>query len=311
MKKILQLTLFLGSILVGLMNAQSITYSTFEVPEAAPEGLSIQGINNSGVTDGYLTDTSGNLKGFVRNAKGDINLLVDPLDTTTPTATVAYGLNNGNTVVGYFFDTADSLYYGYFLNTGTYSTYIVPNQPAGTDISVGGINNSGSFCGIVLQPPYTTYQIFVSLNGVVTVFQVEGSDNENCFGINDSGTAVGFYTDSAGVEHGWMRTSSGNITLINVPAASTTAGTAPCAGTVGGSSPAGINNQGFITGHYWDKKFNEHGFIRTPAGKYLTLNVPGAYQTAGGGISNKNQMVGHWAVDSSCNEQGFIATINQ
>lgn len=311
MKRILELVLVLAGLFVGLLPAQSISYSTFEVPEATQNNLSVDAINNSGVITGYLTDSSGNLKGWVRNAKGIIDLLVDPLDTTTPTATVAYGLNNGDTVTGYFFDTTDNLYYGYFFNAGTYTTYMVPNQPAGTDFAVAGINNKGSFCGLLLQPPYTTYMNYVSINGEVTVFQVNGSNSEDCLAINDSDTAVGYYLDSAGVEHGWMRDSSGNITTINVPAASTTAGTAPCAGTVGGTQLQGINDQGFISGHYWDKKYNEHGFIRTPAGKFVTLNVAGAYETSGGGINNKNQVVGHWATDSSCDEQGYIATVSK
>jgi hypothetical protein len=72
----------------------------------------------------------------------------------------------------------------------------------------------------------------------------------------------------------------------------------------------GINDQGFVSGHYWDKKCNEHGFIRTPGGKFITLNVPGAYQTGGGGMNNKGMVVGHWATDSSCDDEGYIATIN-
>lgn len=311
MKRSFELTLAVAGLFAGLLHAQSITYSTFEVPEAAPNNLSVDAINSSGVVGGYLTDTSGNLKGWVRNTRGVINLLVDPLDTTSPSATVVYGLNNGNTVTGYFFDTADNLYYGFFFNAGTYTTYTVPNQPAGTDFAVAGINNKGSFCGQLLQPPYTTYMNFVSINGEVTVFQVGGSNSEDCLGINDSDVAVGYYLDSIGVEHGWMRDSSGNITTIDVPAASTTAGTAPCAGTVGGTQPGAINDQGFISGHYWDKKYNEHGFIRTPAGRIISLNVPGAYETSGGGINNKNQVVGHWATDNTCDEQAYIATIQQ
>ena len=85
-------------------------------------------------------------------------------------------------------------------------------------------------------------------------------------------------------------------------------GTNPClSGSVGGSWVGGINNAGYITGHYWDKSYNEHGFVRTPAGKFITLNVPGAYQTAGG-INGAGVMVGHWT-DSSCNSSGYMATI--
>ncbi|SRR5579872_2584680 len=310
MKRTLQLTLVLASFFVGLLQAQSVTYSTFQVPQATTNSLSVDGINNAGVTVGYLTDASGNLEGFMRSSSGDITLLVDPLDTTTPSATVAYGLNNASTVVGYFWDTSASLYYAYFYRGGTWETYNVPNQPAGTDFALEGINNKGSYCGFVLQPPYTTYLNFVSINGEVTVFQVNGSNAEGCAAINDSNTAVGYYADAAGVYHGWVRKPSGVINTIDVPAASTSVGTAPCiSGTVAGTTIEGINDTGFMSGHYWDKKYNEHGFVRTPGGKFINLNVPGAYQSAGGAINNKDQVAGHWATDSSCDDEGFIATI--
>jgi hypothetical protein len=312
MKRTLQLTLLLGSLFIGLLHAQSISYSTFDVPEAAQNALAVQAINDSGVIAGFLTDTSGNVEGFMRDGDGTITLLVDPLDTTTPSGTVAYSINNASTVTGYFYDTSAALYYGYFYSGGNYETYTIPNQPADTDFGVGGINNKGSFCGLVLQPPYTTYLNFVSISGEVTVFQVDGSNAENCFAMNDSNTAVGYYADASGVLHGWMREASGKITTINVPGASTTAGSAPCiSGTVGGTDVLGINDQGFISGHYWDTQYNEHGFIRTPGGKFITLNVPGAYQTSGGAISDKNNMVGHWAIDSSCDDEGYIAKISE
>src|SRR5579872_3607409 len=308
----LQIMLLLGTISVGVAQAQSITYSTFLVPEAAPNTLNVQGISRSGEVDGYLTDTSGNLEGWIRDKNGDITLLVDPLDTGTPSATVAYGLSPSGIAIGYFFDTSANLYYGYFYSGGNYQTYSVPDQPSGTDTTVGGISSPGMFCGSLLQPPYTTYLNYVSIKGQVTVFQVEGSNDEDCLGINSAGTSVGSYVDDAGVDHGWIRDVSGKVTTVNVPAASTTAGTAPCiSGIVGGTTTNGINDQGFTSGHYWDRKYNEHGFIRTPSGKFITLNVPGAYQTGGGSINANGEMVGHWATDTSCDDQGFIATINQ
>ena len=125
--------------------------------------------------------------------------------------------------------------------------------------------------------------------------------------MNDSGTAVGYYTDAAGVFHGFMRTSAGVITVIDLPDASSTPGTAPCVtGPVAGTVVFGINNTGYVSGHYWDTANNEHGFIRTPAGKWIRVNAPGAFQTAGGGLNDKVSFIGHY-VDNACNQFGFIA----
>jgi len=106
-----------------------------------------------------------------------------------------------------------------------------------------------------------------------------------------------------------MRDSSGVITQIDEPEASTSVGTAPCVGSIGGTSALSINNKGYIGGHYWDTSYNEHGFIRAPSGTFITVNVPGAYQTAGVEINNANVAVGHWVTDTSCDDEGFIATI--
>jgi hypothetical protein len=302
--------LVLGSLFAGSLQAQT-SYTTFPVPEAAPAtsgSLSVDGINASGVITGYLYDTSGNEKGWMRDAEGNITLLVDPLDTTTPTANRALGINDDGMIVGFFFDTAAGLYYGYFYSAGNYETYAVAGQPTGTDTGIGGIDNKkANFCGFVLPPPYTVYQAFVSIHGAVTVFGVEGSSDTQCLAINDSGEAAGFYTDSANVLHGWVRSPSGTITTINVPGASTATGTVPCGGSAGGTEVEGINDSGYVSGHYYDTSNNEHGFVRAPNGKFTRLNVPGAAQTAGGGINSAGVVVGHWS-DSSCNNSGYTAT---
>jgi len=308
-RRYLCLVLLVGSAFLGVLNAQTFTYTTFDVTEAAQNALNVEDIDNAGVIAGYLTDTSGNLEGWIRDTDGSITFLVDPLDTNTPSATLANSIGNNGVVTGYFYDTSAALYNGYFYKNGQYVTYSVPNQPAGTDTALGGINNLKNFCGYVLQPPYTAYQDFVSFNGVVTVFSPFGTTNTNCLALNSSNTAAGFFIDSAGLAHGWMRTASGTITQIDVPAASTVPGPAPCiSSNIGGTVVNGINDKGFISGHYWDKSYNEHGFVRMPNGRFIRLDVPGAYQTAGGGINNAGVVVGHWATDSSCDDSAYIAT---
>jgi hypothetical protein len=45
----------------------------------------------------------------------------------------------------------------------------------------------------------------------------------------------------------------------------------------------------------------------TPTGKFFTINVPGAYQTSGGGVNDKVVVVGHYS-DTTCASSGYIAT---
>ena len=153
------LAFLFGSAFLGVLNAQTFTYTTFDVPEAAQDLLNVDSINGAGVIAGYLTDTSGNMKGWIRDTDGTITLLVDPLDTNTPTATVAFGLSNGGTTTGYFYDTAAGLYNGYFYVDGNYKHTVFPtNLPVQTRHSAGSITrktSAGSYFRRPTQPTRT------------------------------------------------------------------------------------------------------------------------------------------------------------
>ena len=65
-----------------------------------------------------------------------------------------------------------------------------------------------------------------------------------------------------------------SIRTINVPGASTASGY--------GTIAIGINDFGAISGHFWDASENVHGFVLTPDGQFLQIDVRGAMQTWGG-----------------------------
>ncbi len=281
-------------------------FTTFTIPGAT--SVDVESINNSGTISGYYTDASSDTISFLRSSAGTITSYTEPADTSIPSFTQGGQVNQAGTVVGEFFNTAANTYEGYFYNPGAgkNSIYNVPGQPASTTTGVYGINNTGSFCGFVFPPPYTIASAFVKSN-LLSIFQVNSSSTSVCYGINDSHTAVGYYIDSVGAYHGWMRLANGTTTTIDVPGASTTPAAAPCQSvSVAGTVVLGVNNSGYVSGHYWDSAYNEHGFIMTPAGKFIQVNVPGAYQTSGGGLNDSVTIVGHY-VDSSCNSSGYIA----
>ena len=286
----------------------SFTFITFTVPGASP--LSVESINDSDTVSGYYSDASGDVISYLRANSGTIVTYKDPLNTSTPGFTEGGQINKSGIVVGEYFNTAAATYEGYIYksSTKTFTSYQVPGQPQYTTTSLAGVNNNGNLCGFVFPPPYTVVSAFVEVSGTVSMFTVNGSATNACYALNDAGSAVGYYADSAGVLHGFMRTSSGTITTIDNPAAATVTGTAPCvSGPVAGTVALGINNAGYVSGHYWDTAYNEHGFIMTPGGKFIPVDVPGAYQTSGGGLNDHVQITGHYS-DSSCNTYGYIAT---
>jgi len=222
---------------------------------------------------------------------------------------MGYQINAQNVVVGQFFDSTANLYSGFFYNTGTqtYTTYNVPGQPAGTITAVLGINgDSSQFCGYVSPPPYTTVSAFISVSGEVTVYSVNGSTQTECTGMNANGFTVGYYNDSSGVSHGYLRSLKGVITVVEYPGASTTVAPVPCGGMAAGTVLSGTSDREDSSGHYWDADHNEHGFSRTPGGIYQRIDYPGAFQTAGGGTNTHGTVVGYY-LNSGCQPSAYIA----
>jgi hypothetical protein len=314
--KSLALTAGLTFGLAGFISGQTTyTYSTFSVPEAAPatEGsLSVTGINKAGDVAGTLTDASGDLKAFVRNfSTGGIAYLVNPLDTTTPTYTLGYSLNDLGVVAGIFYDTATSYYSGYLysITKNTYYTINLPGEPAGSFTFVEGVNDLENFCGSVAAPPSYVYQAYLSIKGTVTIVTLPANTGAGCVGINDYNVAVGWYADANGVDHGWVRNpSTGAVTTFEAPGASTVPATVACWGAnIAGTIADGINDSNAISGHYFDTNNLSHGFV-VSGGKFTQLDVPGAFQTGGGGVNASGQVAGHYSSDSTCDNAGYIAT---
>lgn len=287
--------------------ASPFTFSTFSIPGVT--NLSIESINDVGTLSGYYNDASGDVVSFLRTSDGTFTPYQDPSDTTVPSFTRAGQVNRSGVVGGEFYDTANATYEGYVYTSaaGTFTSYQVPGQPAATTTSINGINDKGMVCGYVLSPPYTQTNAFVRSGTTVSVFTVNSAPTASCYSVNDPGAAVGYYEDAAGVFHGFLRATDGTLTTVDVPSAATTPGTAPCVSTpVAGTVILGINNAGYLSGHYWDASYNEHGFLMTPKGNFVPIDVPGAYQTSAGGLNDYVEVTGHYT-DSSCNDYGYVA----
>jgi hypothetical protein len=109
--------------------------------------------------------------------------------------------------------------------------------------------------------------------------------NTAAYGINAPGSVTGFYEDSSGIEHGFVRTSNGTITSFDVSGST-------------GTSGIGINTAGAITGFYEDDNL-QYGFVRAPSGTIVTFTV-GSYGTIG---ASKNDL---GSVAGSCGGRSFI-----
>jgi hypothetical protein len=137
-------------------------------------------------------------------------------------------------------------------------------------------------------------------------------------GINPQGAVTGVFSDSKNVMHGFLRTPDGRITTFEAPGAGdeTVVGVAPTPIGVGGGQGTyaiAIDSAGAITGFYADGSNVVHGFLRTPDGKFTTLDDPQAGTTGEGqgtyaaNISPTGVIAGSYA-DANWVSHGFLRT---
>jgi len=85
---------------------------------------------------------------------------------------------------------------------------------------------------------------------------------------------------------------------------------APGAGTASfqGTYPQRINLAGFITGSYVDSNSVYHGFLRTPGGDIISVDVPGASTTRLANLNDLGVLAGEYVAGKF--QAGFVRTAN-
>ncbi len=126
--------------------------------------------------------------------------------------------------------------------------------------------------------------------------------------INLEGKITGYYIDSTGEVHGFMRYPEGEIATFDAP------------GSYGYTAPAAINPEGEITGTYTDVDNVYHGFLRNWEGGFVSFDIPragtnpydGTFPTA---INIEGAITGGYCNDVACDgfsrsAQGAITTFD-
>ena len=116
------------------------TLTSFSVPAAALT-LAYEINNSNQLVVGYFVDSSAVIHGYYRDANGALHF---PIDPTGSTATVLFGLNDRNWVVGRYADSAGATHGLFFLPPNNFFTY---DFPGSTFTSLNGINDKGVICG--------------------------------------------------------------------------------------------------------------------------------------------------------------------
>lgn len=113
--------------------------------------------------------------------------------------------------------------------------------------------------------------------------------------INNSEAIIGFYADSSGAAHGFLRTRDGAIATIDPPGSLS-------------NTPSDINPSGVITGAYCDNT-TCHGYLRSPYGAFTPFDPVGSVLTQANGINPAGAITGYY-YDASFVAHGFLRAGN-
>jgi hypothetical protein len=260
----------------GFIRAVDGTITEFNVKGAGTaghRGTSPTSINSSGDITGVYTDSNGVFYGFVRASDGTITTFNAPGGgTSIDQGTLPASISDSGVIAGTYRD-ASGVYHGFVRAAdGTITTFNAPGGGVGSQEGTVGvsINDSGEVTGSYSDTKPVKHVVFLAgqgfvraANGAITTFEAPGAatgmgmiQGTISGRINVTGDVTGFYSDSKGVSHGFVRAANGTITSFEAPGAGT-AGTSIFPGTVA----FGINDSANVTGFYADARGAFHGFV--------------------------------------------------
>jgi hypothetical protein len=254
--------------------------------------------------DARAADTM--LTSFVQPDGYAFRTVDDPAD---PTFNQLLGVNDDGVIAGYFGSGGQGHpNKGYTVHHDA-SAFQDENFPGSVQTQVTGLNNRGVTVGFLSSMNNANLVNdnvgWYFANGHFHRVAFPTTDNANppinqLLGVNDGGTAVGFYTDAAGNNHGYTfdidRGRFHNVTISG--ATSVTA--------------AAVNRRGDIAGFFAGSDGVTSGFLRA-GGNTTVLSYPGATTTQALGVNDHDEVVGVYQTGTGTGAQmhGFTWTMKQ
>ena len=248
------------------------------------QGTYAMSVNPEGAIAGSYIDENNVGYGFVRGPDGRFTSIVDPGadQQSAYLGTFAWNINPAGVIAGNYWDT-NSVRHG-FVRTpnGTFANFD-PSGSVSTFVCLAScINPAGTVTGAYYDAGGVQHGFVRVPRGKITEFDVPGAGTDGSQGqgnwgtsINTEGAVTGGYVTADNVTHGYVRSPDGRITKFDVPGAGTDG--SQFQGTV----PEAINDVGMVTGEYIDSNDVQHGFVRTPDGRIIRFDAPGAGNETG------------------------------
>jgi hypothetical protein len=209
------------------------------------------------------------------------------------------GITNRGIIAGYFGSgAAGHPNKGYaVVPQFTQRDFLNENFPGSVQTQVIGINNTGVTVGFWSKQNtanntnnnFGFYWWHGQFHNVNFPTRNNASPPVNqLLGVNDAGIAVGFYTDAAGVNHGYEFSVNSHVFFrVTDP------------GNSGASlTAAAINDHGDVAGFYNKTASQVDGFLKWRNGTFVTLAFPGAASTQATGVNDFGEVVGNYTVGS-------------
>ena len=172
--------------------------------------------------------------------------------------------------------------------------------PGATNTAIYAVNNRGHFVGAEQEtsssgPHHAIVDDGMTLRFLDPAGVIGHRGDSQAFSINNLEDIAGYYTDDAGVQHGFVHHADGRVTTIDFPGAIDT-------------QAFGINDFGAVIGIYVDPQGNARSFALRD-GHFANIDLPGGLANGGTtplSINDLGQIVGEYIKTPGTNGFGYL-----
>jgi hypothetical protein len=248
-----------------------------------------QGVNNTGVTVGSYQDKSSS-HGYILDGKKLTKLDVPKGQQNS---TIANGLNpNGAISVVGVYNTPDGVPVGFLYKNGNYTDISGPE--GSLQSSANSINDSGAIVGWYVDSNAAMHGFLLRGKKYTTLDLPGATEGSFATAINKNGWIVLNGYNSTTATSALTKNDGKTYKTINVPDAVA-------------SFANDLDGAGDVVYEWLDSTHAAHGALLR-AGRYYKFEYPKAVFTVGGGINDKNTIVGWYQTNITGPVSGYRAT---